>query len=622
MPSRQPAVPTERSAPLRLPAYPSAPRNWRRWALQQTRPRAIDLFAGCGGLSLGLEQAGYTVVLSVDHDPWARETHRHNLPGPCLDLDLSDSGRLDSLVQLLDGIPIDLVAGGPPCQPFSRAGRAKIRSLVDEGIRPEQDERRELWQAFLEVVERVQPTAVLMENVPDMALEDDALILRIMTRRLESAGYDVEARLLDAWRYGVPQHRQRLILLARRDGRRIQWPSEQDPVTLRDAIGDLPKLGKGTGRLEMKAGRPTTLFQQRARSGMNGHRVIWDHVTRPVRDDDREAFRLMKPGTRYSELPDRLRRYRDDIFDDKYNRLDWKGLSRSITAHIAKDGYWYIHPSELRTLTVREAARIQTFPDHFRFAGSRSHAFRQIGNAVPPALGEAVGRALISSSRRPVLTEPERPVRWLAALRSALVAWARKDSRKAPWLHPGDPWKVLVGTLLGDRTGGKDEAVREFLAEFPAARRGIAAAIRKAAATRDSRTRAAWQRVAKAAAVFPLSKTADTAEQWLPRANLGEAAELTMRTIGLGEPWILTSTPLMRAAGRITGTTAAEERRLSEGRLVAARLVGIGADAPLVGSALHSLGRSICLASDPQCGECPVQTLCESARSHTTRRRR
>lgn len=615
MSSRQLAVPMERSAPLRLPAHKDAPRNWRRWALQQTRPRAVDLFAGCGGLSLGLEQAGYTVVLAVDHDPWACETHRHNLPGPCLDLNLSDSTRLDALVRLLEGIPIDLVAGGPPCQPFSRAGRAKIRSLVEEGVRSERDERRELWQAFLEVVERVRPVAVLMENVPDMALEDDALTLRIMTRRLESAGYDVEARLLDAWRYGVPQHRQRLILLARRDGRRIHWPTEQKPVTLREAIGDLPKLGSGTGRIEMKAAPPTTPFQRRARAGMNGHAVVWDHVTRPVRDDDREAFRLMKPGTRYGELPSHLRRYRDDIFNDKYNRLDWNGLSRSITAHIAKDGYWYIHPSEPRTITVREAARIQTFPDHFRFAGSRTHAFRQIGNAVPPALGEAVGRALLSASRRPALSEANRPARWLAEVRRALVAWARKDARRAPWLHPGDPWKVLVGALLADRTGARDEAVREFLAEFPSARRGIAGAIRKAAATRDRDTRAAWQQVAKAAAVFPLARPADTAEQWLPKAGLGTAAELIVRTIGLGEPLILTSTPLMRTAGRLTATNTAEERRLSDGRLVAARLIGIGNDAGFVTSALHSLGRSICLASDPRCGECPVQTLCATARS-------
>lgn len=622
MPSREPAVPVERSAPLRLPPHPAAPRNWRRWALQQTRPRAIDLFAGCGGLSLGLEQAGYTVIVSVDNDPWARETHRHNLPGPCLDLDLSNAERVDSLIQLLDGIPIDLVAGGPPCQPFSRAGRAKIRSLVDEGVRSATDERRELWQAFVDIVERVRPAAVLMENVPGMALEDDVLILRVMTRRLESAGYDVEARLLDAWRYGVPQHRQRLILLARRDGRPIVWSKDQKLVTLKDAIGDMPRLKDGTGRSEMKAGRPVTPFQRKARAGMNGHAVIWDHVTRPVRDDDREAFRLMKPGTRYGDLPEHLKRYRDDIFDDKYNRLDWNSVSRSITAHIAKDGYWYIHPSELRTLSVREAARIQTFPDRFRFAGSRSHAFRQIGNAVPPAMGETVGRALLSVSRRAPLPYPERPGSWLESARTALVDWGKRDSKNSPWLYPGDTWKVVVGTLLGDRTGGKDEGVRQFLAEFPSPRRGLSAAIKKAAHSKDQRTRSAWNRAVKVAAVLPSARVVETADRWLGQAGLGAAEELVVRVIALGEPSILTSTPLLRAVGRITDTRAADERRGSEGRLVAARIVGIGADAYFISAALHSLGRSVCVSGTPHCTGCPVQRLCKTARPAVKRRQK
>ena len=120
---------------------------------------------------------------------------------------------------------------------------------------------------------------------------------------------------------------------------------------------------------------------------------VFDHITRPVRDDDVRAFELLDAETRYSDLPDELKRYRDDIFDDKYKRLDADDVSRTITAHIAKDGYWYIHPEQNRTLTVREAARIQTFPDWFRFAGPPSAAFRQIGNAVPPRLGFAVGTA-------------------------------------------------------------------------------------------------------------------------------------------------------------------------------------------------------------------------------------
>ena len=109
----------------------------------------------------------------------------------------------------------------------------------------------------------------------------------------------------------------------------------------------------------------------------------------------RRAFEKMTSKTRYSDLPEDMRRYRADIFDDKYKRLDENGLSRTITAHIAKDGYWYIHPRDSRTLTVREAARLQTFPDRYRFAGPPSAAFRQIGNAVPPLVGERLGEAVL-----------------------------------------------------------------------------------------------------------------------------------------------------------------------------------------------------------------------------------
>ena len=128
---------------------------------------------------------------------------------------------------------------------------------------------------------------------------------------------------------------------------------------------------------------------------------IYDHFARPVRQDDLEAFRMMKADTRYSDLPKRLRRYTTDHFDDKYKRLDLKKPSRTITAHIARDGYWYIHPTEHRTLTMREAARIQSFPDRFRFAGTPSHAFRQIGEAVPPLVGRAIGKSLLQSLAQP-----------------------------------------------------------------------------------------------------------------------------------------------------------------------------------------------------------------------------
>src|SRR5215216_4670780 len=142
------------------------------------RPLAIDLFSGAGGLSLGLERAGCRVALAVDIDEWALETHAHNFEGLALRLDLGDPGIRDGLVALLEGIDVDLVAGGPPCQPYSRAGRSKIRSLVESGVRDPRDHRSELWRAFLDIAERVRPRAVLMENVPDVALGDDLTVVR------------------------------------------------------------------------------------------------------------------------------------------------------------------------------------------------------------------------------------------------------------------------------------------------------------------------------------------------------------------------------------------------------------------------------------------------------------
>ncbi|NHA00601.1 DNA cytosine methyltransferase [Nocardioides sp. W3-2-3] len=345
-------------------------------------------FSGAGGLGAGVESAGWTVVAAVDHDSRALETHRANFRGLALDVDMSDGDAVKDLIALIAPAGIDLVVGGPPCQPFSRAGRAKIRSLVDDGVREEVDARKELWRSFIEVVRAIRPRAVIMENVPDMAIGDDLVVVRELADILESQGYAVDYRLLDAWRYGVPQHRKRFILQARNDGSAPLWPAaSSERPTVRHAIEDLPQLGDTTGERELVyKGSPEHSLARHLR-GAASSKVIHDHMTRAVREDDREAFGLMTSTTLYSDLPKHLQRYRTDSFNDKYKRLDWDDLSRTITAHIAKDGYWYIHPSEARTLTVREAARIQTFPDSFRFAGTRSDAFRQIGNAVPPLLG-------------------------------------------------------------------------------------------------------------------------------------------------------------------------------------------------------------------------------------------
>ena len=211
--------------------------------------------------------------------------------------------------------------------------------------------------------------------------------------------------------------------------------------TVRDAIVDLPPLNDTTGARELPyEGQPSSALGKSLR-GDGGADTIYDHMTRPVRDDDREAFKLMTASTLYSDLPAHLRRYRSDTFNDKYKRLDWDELSRTITAHIAKDGYWYIHPKEHRTLTVREAARIQTFPDRFRFAGTRSDAFRQIGNAVPPLLGRTVAEAILP------LTELRVDQSRLPGLRSRLTQWAEEQRETTWWLYPGPDMTTAVAAV-------------------------------------------------------------------------------------------------------------------------------------------------------------------------------
>lgn len=433
-------VKLERSDSLELGRHPEAPAaedliEWCKAEKKVGKLLAVDLFAGAGGLGVGLEAAGWTVAIAVDNNEVALKTHRANFRGLALNVDMSNPDEVESLIKMVRNIDIDLVAGGPPCQPFSRAGRAKIRSLVDQGVRDRNDQRKELWRSFVRVVLALRPRTVLMENVPDMAIADDLAVIREIAQMLEQNGYSVDYRLLDAWRCGVPQHRKRFILQARRDGVALNWPKPVHRiVTVYDAIGDLPRLGKGTGARQMSYLPDSQSEFAKMLSEDSSGQFVYDHMTRPVRADDRQAFSLMTSKTLYSDLPQHLRRYRSDTFVDKYKRLAWDDLSRTITAHIAKDGYWYIHPEENRTLTVREAARIQTFPDHFRFSGTRSDAFRQIGNAVPPLLARSVATCLTplssSLSGSPLVLSNE-------VLRTVIARWALSDRSNRWWLYCG-----------------------------------------------------------------------------------------------------------------------------------------------------------------------------------------
>lgn len=614
-------VAVRRSEPLRLPMHPDVPSqgDYRSWMLHSDRPLAIDLFSGAGGLSYGLEVAGYRVALAVDLDDWALETHAHNFEGLALQLDLGDPDIRDSIVTLFDGVEVALVAGGPPCQPYSRAGRSKIRSLVQGGARDAEDHRRELWKAFLDIAVRIRPRAVLMENVPDMALGDDMAVMRHLLASLETAGYEADARIIDTWEHGVPQHRQRLVIVGVRDGATFVWPEPGEPVTLRDAIGDLPVLDptqEEVGAVVLPYDGPLSDFQRRARKQCEGESVdvIYDHLTRQVRSDDLEAFRLMKPGTLYSALPEELRRYRADIFDDKYNRLDWEDFSRSITAHIAKDGYWYIHPDQHRTLTVREAARVQTFPDHFRFAGSRSHQFAQIGNAVPPAVGEAVGGAILEAMRRPPARPDRRISAWRSAFRTHVEKWAARDRIAVPWAYPADPWEVLVGLVLGGKgdVGWPDPpAALELVPRLEDATPQMMSVLDVMAD--PGRRRTAVHRLRRVAEALRGDPEGWDSSAWSRAAVLGPAAREWFELLALDGGGLAPSTSVLRVTARVTESNVNEKNRRSKGRMELAMLVGDGPEAATINAAMHRLGSLVCLAEEPACGTCPLGRLCRSA---------
>ena len=592
---------------------------------------AADLFSGAGGLSLGLEAAGYRVVLSADHDAEAVETHRHHLGGLALDWDLADTDRVARIAELVAAAGVELLAGGPPCQPFSKAGRSKIRHRVRKGLRAPRDERKDLWRSFLYVIEHAKPRAVIMENVPDMALDPEMFILRTMVHELENLGYAVEERVADAWRYGVPQFRQRLLLVALQDGVSFRWPEETpDKVTVWNAIGDLPEV-EGGWRPEGGAhgwadyDGPDGGFQRRMREGMDGEDAakVYDHITRPVRQDDERAFQLMDATTRYSDLPVEMKRYRDDIFDDKYKRLGENELSRTITAHIAKDGYWYIHPRQNRTLTVREAARLQTFPDRFRFAGPPSAAFRQIGNAVPPTLAERIGQAVRESLD---VTDPAGPsTRQIASL---LAGWfGSLDRRWIPWLRAQTRWQAISAEILLERL-----SLPQVRPLWPLLARWKSPADTVAGETelreigkwlgRDLRAERILE-IAGRLAGAPEQLDDDEAVRRIPGVNEA-VANLAVLAVPVGgedesEEPVLASRGVLRVVARFTDQNVDRRNRLTDGRLGVARMIGAGRDARDAHLGLIELAAAVCRPAVTMCVQCPLAGLCRNSQAEAQR---
>jgi len=392
----------------------------------------IDLFAAPGGMSLGFEMAGFKSVAAVDIDGKGMLTYSQNFPDA--EIVVADIRKLSSeeLVRRA-GVSrgdVDVIIGGPPCQGFSTIGRVKIASLVREGVwnlrnshpRFIDDPRNELYREFVRVVRDLQPLFFVMENVPGMMSYRNGEIVREIVEDFERIGYRAEARVLNAVWFGVPQVRKRIFFVGTRlPDVRIPWPRPthaepertqitlesfmstearlKPPVTVWEAIGDLPDPAQGIpglADLPIPYDRPPFCEYQRFMREWGGgppDGKVHNHVSRLHSERDVKAFSLMQEGMWWKDLPPEVKGlygYRDDVFHDKIKKLRRDRPSWTVVAHLYKDGYMYVHPVQPRTITVREAARLQSFPDRFIFRGSRTDQFKQVGNAVPPLMARAV----------------------------------------------------------------------------------------------------------------------------------------------------------------------------------------------------------------------------------------
>ena len=345
---------------------------------------AVDLFSGAGGLSLGLRQAGIHVEHAVDFDSDSIATFNHNFTGePGKIFDLSRASQISQLAKII-GRPSIIVAG-PPCQGFSLTGPRKF-----------DDPRNKLYLSVLEIARLTKPTAILIENVRGMANLYRGEVRREVEKRLNLLGYTVDSQVLDAAEYGAPQHRKRLFFLAVRGKKQILWPSASHGptapsafISASEAISDLPSLESEPGFDGMDYDKPpTTSFQRQMRDGSS---VITNHIRTNHSDHVKQVIAQVPPGKDYRSLP-------AGVGDSRRFNVAWTRYHPDRPAGTVDTGHRnHFHYQFNRVPTVRENARFQTFPDSFTFLGTRTSQSRQVGNAVPPLLAEALVRALRNS---------------------------------------------------------------------------------------------------------------------------------------------------------------------------------------------------------------------------------
>ncbi|GAB4271269.1 DNA (cytosine-5-)-methyltransferase [Thermincola ferriacetica] len=388
-----------------------------KWKNDTNSPTVIDLFSGAGGTSLGLNWAGFKVLAAIDYDFWACQTFALNHPElpseRVLNENMKEEKTRQKLETILEGERPFMVIGGPPCQGFSMIGK-RVRGNNGQK-RFIDDPRNELYREFIKFIEFLKPKIVVMENVQGLFSLNGG-IYRAQIEQDLGKNYETVSMVVNAQNYGVPQQRKRVLFIgALRDHfkshsrdivTKIQEKLDRQGklVTLKQAISDLPPLEQNDGEELVKKPARRGKVSNYASIMKFDYPLLHNHVSRPINVRDQLLYSRLQPGeTGYDAVAKynarHLMVYRNDIFHDKYRRLVYDKPCYTIVAHLSRDGHMYIHPDrkQVRSITVREAARIQSFPDDFIFYGPRTYQFSQVGNAVPPLMSKAIGQAIIEA---------------------------------------------------------------------------------------------------------------------------------------------------------------------------------------------------------------------------------
>ena len=599
-------------------------------------PVAIDLYSGAGGLSEGFLNAGFAVRLAVDKDRWVTETQRTNHASRGVEVIAADltSPATFRLVQsrvLGLGRAPWLLMGGPPCQGFSTA---------NVQTRAHGNPHNSHIRTFLSYVRRLTPPIFLMENVPGLQLFNGGRFLRNILQVVRNTGYHVDLAALNAADYGVPQIRQRLFLLGNRIGAVNYFPlAKVTPpqwVRVGEAIADLPSLLSGaTDRVMPYAAKRPSAYARQMRINGSGH--VSNNCVSKNSDLIVERYRHIPQGGNWQDIPDRLmRNYTDKTRCHKviYQRLATDNPA-PVIANVRKS--MLIHPLEHRGLSVREAARLQSFPDSFTFKGGIEAQQQQVANAVPPLLAAELASAILNKMMRTstpisamsgmapdLLPTRDRRMhatrsarRDFAYFRARLSAWAAKNLRTLPWRSAPEPYHILVAEVLLQKTTAAQasDPYLKLVESFPTAEtlaRAEARTLREIIAPIGLPNRAQRLRaIAKAIVRDYHGVVPSDRKELATLPGVGPYIAAAVACFAFGQPVPLVDSNVLRIFGRFFGLKSNARRPRDDPAMwrFAAELVP-KQNASRYHKALVDLGALVCAHRKPKCDICPVRARC------------